>query len=62
MTLFLNSNVLRLLPAFHLHHTWGKSGNKASNILVCLLLFRLLNTFASISLYDYISVDCILVF
>ena len=67
MTLFPSSNIpASFLGSYQLStyiHTWGESGNKSSNILVCLPLFHLLNTFASIfSLCDYILVDQILIF
>ena len=52
MTLFPSSNILASFPGPYPLYTYirmcGEPGNKASTVLVCLLLFHLLITLASI--------------
>ena len=51
MTLFPSSNILASPGPYQLStyiHMCGEPGNKASTVLVCLLLFHLLITLASI--------------
>ena len=59
MTLFPSSNILASFPSPVSVHTLGEPGNKASNILVCLLLFHVLLS-TTVSSAQYFCVTTIL--